>query len=321
MMVPDQRLPTDVPVGLPVSGGGRALEAAKGRAPGQSGATKDFSPTHPSVRRPERRRGPGLCGLAELNRLLSDRDVAVLEAVSAHRFLTTRHLERLLFADHASSASGSRVCRRVLARLEAWQLVQRPLRRIGGLTAGSASSVWLVSSRGLRLLNLRAGLGAIGRVREPGERFVQHYLAIADAHLALIEAQRRGELELVGVAIEPRCWRRFTGLGGSREVLKPDLAAVTASGQFEDHWFIEIDRGTESLPTLIRQCRLYEKYRASGAEQTALGIFPRVVWVVPDDIRAAKLQAALRAARGITNELYRVTTPDRFVPLLAGGAA
>jgi hypothetical protein len=267
-------------------------------------------------------------GLVELSRLLSDRDLAVLKTVSSHRFLTTRHVERLLFHDHATPASGSRTCRRVLRRLESLNLLQRPLRRIGGLSAGSASSVWMVSSRGLRLLNLRAGVGAVGRVREPGERFVQHYLAIADAHLGLVEAERARRLEVIEVQIEPACWRQFSGLGGSREILKPDLFVVSAAvpgeggkAAFEDHWLVEVDRGTESLPTLLRQCQLYESYRRQGGEQLERGVFPLVVWVVPDEVRAAKLQAALQAARDLDNELYRVVTSDGFVDLVYGGAA
>jgi hypothetical protein len=43
--------------------------------------------------------------------------MAVLASVAAHRFLTTRHVERLHFADHSSALAGARACRRVLARL------------------------------------------------------------------------------------------------------------------------------------------------------------------------------------------------------------
>jgi len=57
---------------------------------------------------------------------------------------------------------------------------------------------------------------------------------------------------------------------GSRLTLKPDLYVLTAPrtnqqpSEFEDHAYIEVDRATESLPTLIRKCRQYETYRRSG---------------------------------------------------------
>lgn len=269
--------------------------------------------------RPERRRGRGAAGLSELARLLSDRDLAVLDLIAQHRFLTTKQVHAFCFHTHTSTASGSRICRRVLLRLEQLGLLERPIRRVGGLQAGSASSVWMLSSMGQRLRNLRDGAGAVGRVREPGERFVQHYLAIADTHLALIEAERTKRLELVTVQIEPAAWRSYTGLGGSAELLKPDLYAVTATGEFEDHWFIEVDRATESIPTLIRQCRQYGAYRHNGTEQARTGLFPLVLWVVPDEPRAAKLRQALALARDLESALFRITTPDRLIKAVTGG--
>jgi len=271
--------------------------------------------------RPERRRGRGAAGLSELARLLSERDLAVLDALADHRFLTTRQLQAFSFHTHRSSQSAARTCRRVLQRLEGWRLVERLSRRVGGLQAGSASSVWMLTSSGQQLRNLRSGLGAVGRMREPGERFVQHYLAVAETHLALVQADRAGKLELVTAQVEPACWRPYSGLGGSAEVLKPDLYAVTASSEFEDHWFIEVDRATESLPTVLRQCQQYETYRRVGREQAASGLFPFVLLVVPDSSRAGKLRSALDAARHLDRQLFKITTPDRFIAVVLGGTA
>lgn len=207
------------------------------------------------------------------------------------------------------------------ARLETWRLVQRPLRRIGGLSAGSAASVWMLTSAGLRLLNLSAGRGAVGRIREPGHGFVRHYLAIADARVAITEASRARTFDLLELQCEPTCWRAFTGLGGEKRTLKPDLYVVTAATAYEDHWFVEIDRGTESLPTLLTQCQQYQRYHHSGQEQADGGVFPRVLWVVPDARRAAGLSQSIGSARDIRTELFRVTTPDKLIPALVEGAA
>jgi hypothetical protein len=272
-----------------------------------------------TARQPERGRGPGLAGLVELAERLSERDRQVLELVGSHRFLTTDQLQRFAFDQHSTTDSAARVCRRVLLRLQDSGLLQRPLRRIGGLQAGSASSVWMLTTSGQRLRNLRQGLGAVGRIREPGEGFVRHYLAIADTHLALLAAQRAAQLELLQVQIEPAAWRSYSGPSGNQLVLKPDLSAVTASGEFEDHWFIEVDRATESIPTLIKQCRQYEAYRRAGQEQAATGLFPLVLWIVPDEPRAAKLRQALNAARDLDSALFRVTTPDRLLAAITGG--
>lgn len=277
-----------------------------------------------SASRKRRGRGPGRLGLIEILGRLSPRDISVLDLISDHRFLTTHLVEQFCFHDHQTTDSGARTARRVLARLERDSLIARPIRRVGGMRGGSGSSIWMLTSSGQRLRGIRAGRGAVGKVRAPGERFIAHYLAIAETRLALVQAERAGELVLLQAQIEPWAWRNFNGLGGSSEVLKPDMAVVTANGseaEYEDHWFIEVDRGTESLPTLLKQCERYEAYRRSGAAQADLGVFPIIVWVVPDERRANNLSARLKAARGVRVEAYRVTTPDGFVAVITGGAA
>lgn len=274
-------------------------------------------PVTPGSSRPERRgRGPGLHGLRDVLGQLSGRDLAVLDLVAEHRFLSTGHVERFCFYDHASPDSGARSCRRVLTRLERDRLLERVPRRIGGLRSGSSSSVWMLTSTGQRLRNLRSGSGAVGKIRAPGSAFIAHYLGIADVRLTLTEAARSGHLVVTQVQIEPRAWRPFTGRGGAREILKPDLFAVTAQSvdaEFEDHWFIEVDRGTESIPTLLRQCRVYETYRRTGLEQKRAEVFPRVLWVVPDERRADKLTSALATAQGLDRTLFVVTPAERVL--------
>jgi hypothetical protein len=110
------------------------------------------------------------------------------------------------------------------------------------------------------------------------------------------------------------------GPHGGPEILKPDLYAVTAGGEFEDSWFIEVDRSTESLPTLLKKCRQYERYWQSGREQAAHGVFPAVLWVVPDERRAQVLIRSIRRHFGADRELFRVTTADVFMSVIVGGA-
>lgn len=285
------------------------------------------SPGRRSAERSGKRRGAGISGLVDVQRRLSPRDLSLLELVFTHRFLTTGQLHQFLFHDHATTLTGARSCRRTLARLESLDLLERPIRRVGGLSAGSASSIWMLASAGQRLLNLRAGLGAIGRVREPGDRFIRHYLAIGDAHLALVTAQRAGQLELGTVQIEPACWRSYLGQGGERQLLKPDLYAVATAvedgrpSEYEDSWFIEVDRATESLPTVLRQCQQYEAYRRQGSEQTEHDVFPKVLWVVPDERRATSLRDGIQRSPKLDDDLFTVTTQDRFIGVVLGGAA
>lgn len=293
------------PVGSRTSGGARSASGS-GNSP-TSGGTPI---------------APGRTGRRQLERLseqLSERDWQVLRAVEAHRFLSTRHVERLHFHDHASALSGARTARRVLRRLAELGLLRHLDRRIGGIRAGSAGYVWQLSPPGHRLPSGGNHEQAY-RSREPSRRLLDHYLAIAECHLALVEADRQGEFTLVRVQLEPDSWRRYLGTGGEPRLLRPDLYVVTASGDYEDHWFVEVDLGSEHPPTVVRQCRGYLAYRRSGHEQAELGLFPRVVWQVSDQARAERLQVAFTAAR-LERSLFRITKPERLVATLAGGAA
>lgn len=277
-----------------------------------SGVAAGSSPERRSRRVGERR-------LKGLRRELSEREQAVLTSLDQHRFLTTGQLQALHFADHATLDAAARICRRVLARLKQLQVIEPLERRIGGVRAGSASYVWRLGLLGDRLRRQAHDDSRRARRKEPSTRHLDHCLAVADCHLALVAAARVGRLELLDVATEPDSWRSYLGPGGAREVLKPDLYAVTATGDYEDHWFIELDRATESLPTLIRKCVQYEQYRRTGRQQAGTGVFPLVIWVVPDSQRAAKLRGALNASRGLDTALFRIAVTEQFTDLVCGG--
>ncbi len=272
----------------------------------------------PTVR-PDKQR-TGHLDLIGIRHNLSPRDLAILRSISAHRFLTTRHVRALHFSDHASELSAIRSSNRVLRRLCRDDLIAALDRRVGGVRAGSAGYVMRVTAAAQRLLQTEDGEGSSRRYREPSQRLLAHTLAIADAHVALYQAATSDSLELVAVQVEPGSWRRFLGLGGERRLLRPDLAVVTAQGEYEDHWFLEVDLGTEHPPTVVRKCQLYEDYRASGVEQETHGVFPRVLWVVTNQQRADKLTAAIRATR-LDQDLFRVTIVEQLVPTVMGGAA
>ena len=259
--------------------------------------------------------------LQRLTNDLSERDQSILSSMQAFHFLTGAQLQALHFRDHRTLQAAARICRRSLARLRDHRLLEHLDRRIGGLRAGSDGYVWRLGPVGDRLLRQDADDETRLRRKAPSIRHLDHCLAVADCYLQLVASQRGGETELVRVVTEPACWRRYLGPGGSSEILKPDLYAVTASGDFEDHWFIEVDRATESLPTLLRKCHQYERYRRTGHSQADGGVFPWVVWLVPDERRQRQLLDGLAHSRQLDSELFRVITADQLPGLVAGGAA
>ncbi|MBF6259860.1 replication-relaxation family protein [Nocardia farcinica] len=248
--------------------------------------------------------------------------------MAKHRFLTVPQIQTLHFGD-LPVASGLRSTQRVLARLRREGLVEQLSRRIGGHRAGSNGVVYYLDRVGERLLRAGSGGGARRRFHEPTQRFLDHQLAIAEAHVALVQADRARQLELLRCDIEPAAWRTYMGVGGTRLTLKPDLYAETASppgSEYVDAAFIEIDRGTESIPTLLKKCREYEAYRQQGIEQEQSdGAFPFVVWSMTADTeaKAERRRIALRDAiatdRTLRSGLFRVIAPDQLISVMQKG--
>lgn len=320
-MSKESRLPIDYPT---ASGRGvRATQVTTESSSSGAPNTGDLGITgvH-SGRRISRRR------LGEIRKRLSDRDLAVLESVDRYRFLTAKHLEALHFQDHASDASAARTCRRVLARLREHRVLGVLDRRIGGIRAGSEGLVYYVDAAGDRLLRGDQPTRKRRRFDEPSARFQDHTLAIADAAVGLIAASRAAGAEVVTVAPEWLAQRHYTDRLGRPQVLRPDLyvelAAHLGAPDIEA-FFVEVDLGHESLPTLVGKCLMYEDYRESGVEQRDYGSFPRVIWAMDAyrsttaDRRRRTLQEALHRNGRTTPSLYRIEPLEDMAEHLVGG--
>ncbi len=160
-------------------------------------------------------------------------------------------------------------------------------RRIGGVRAGSAASVWQLAPAGARLL------------REDGVTYRTHEPSAASCSTAwpspmstccsatLVGTRRRRVPSTCQT--EPACWRRYAGTGANRAGCSPTWQRSSRTTDYEDRWFIEVDLGTESLPTLLRKCGHYEAYRRPGHRAGRHGVFPLVLWLFTDAERAERL--------------------------------
>jgi hypothetical protein len=84
---------------------------------------------------------------------------------------------------------------------------------------------------------------------------------------------------------------------------------VLGVDEYELRWFVEVDRASESLPTIRRKCQLYADYYQSGVEQAKSGgVFPRVCWSVPDELRAERMRQIIDSDRALPERLFVVTT-------------
>jgi Replication-relaxation len=254
---------------------------------------------------------------------LTDRDIALLRDVDRFRLLTTRQIQRLHF-DHAhpTPLASARSCNRTLARLRDLSVLRALQRRIGGARSGSAGFVWYIGPAGDRVLQALSAGAPKGRrnYREPSRHFTEHTLAVADLAIQAIEAGRRGEFEVLDLRTEPGSWQQSLSRFGITQTLKPDLLLVTASGEYEHHWFVEADLDSEHLPVIMRQCAAYESFRATGRYQAQNGLFPAVLWVTPAPARAAAIRAAVAATAALDPALFRACAAGEYLAVVTGRA-
>jgi hypothetical protein len=253
--------------------------------------------------------------LHQLQGGLTERDWQIIATLARVRVATSSQLMDLHLSEittrRAQRKLASLVNRRVLARLP---------RVVGGPRAGSMGHVYALDVAGQRLADLATGARP-GRPWPLGAGFLAHSLAVTDVYVRLVLAERAGSLRLARFVGEPGSWRTFIGPGGGRLVLKPDAYAVVLVGGYEDHWFLELDLGTESAPTLSRKCNVYRGYRRSGAEQARIDVFPRVLWLVPDERRAEVVRRVIRRQPGDSVEMFDVALSDAVVERVLQGAA
>lgn len=255
---------------------------------------------------------------ASLERLLShlsSRDRAILSDLDQVRVLTGAQLTRLHFSA-LSPSTRDRVRRRVLSRLTAWGLAVPLERRIGGVRAGSSGVVYALGTAGQRLLPLLDAESTseppkrARRPWTPGALFLAHSLDVSELYVQLREHELAGRLTLQAFAAEPASWYP-TGFGGH---LKPDAFAVVQGTRFDDSVWVEVDRATESLPTLRRKLLGYVDFALSG-QPGPDGVVPRVLVTVPHERRRTAVLDLIvdlpePAAQLIRTQLMSEAVPD-----------
>lgn len=257
--------------------------------------------------------------LAETDSRLGERDRQLLAAVQQYRYLMTGQIGRLLFNDAANPSAGLRAASRSLKKLSGHGLVDSLSRRIGGVRAGSGSFIWHLTHADERLLRLHDGKSSpMRRHYEPSPYFLAHTLAVAETAIRLTEICREHEPQITALQLEPECWRAYSSAGVSYS-LKPDLYAATATEEYEDRYFIEVDLDTESPAKIIDKCEKYHAYYRSGLEQEASEMFPLTVWIVPSDSRKEKLIRHLRETFDKQAKLFAVITCDELEHLVLEG--
>jgi len=100
--------------------------------------------------------------------------------------------------------------------------------------------------------------------------------------------------------------------------LKPDALVSVGIGAYEHASWVEIDLGTTGRSALLRKCRAYIAYHATGREQADHGVFPRVVWITPNPLRARYIAGLVRMLPAGAQRLFATTTSDKAMAALTG---
>ena len=246
----------------------------------------------------------------------------LLALVAAHRFATTTQLARLTAPEYASSASALRQTQRHLASLAQQRLLTSLERRVGGWQGGSAVTIWVATTRGHRRVAAENGekeeVPRRQRPREVSTTFLDHLLAITEVRTSIEEAVHQEADTEAAVALEPECWRTALSPSGQPQVLRPDLGVTITSPAYEDRYLIEVDRATENPGRVIATCWRYQEHQAQASDD---GVFPLVVWLVPNDRRRHRLERAIAHSTGLLRDLFRVIRLDQLPTLIHGGPA
>lgn len=252
--------------------------------------------------------------VARIQASLTGSQRLLLEHLGTAKLLSGSELRRLT---DSRSVYQRRALQRDLKYLTEQRVFARLSRRVGGVRAGSDSYVYALDVVGQRILDPRPRR-QWRRPWTPGVRVLDHTLAISDIYVRLVEADRQRHLDLLHFATEPHCWRDFAGPGGARLILKPDAHTVIATQDHEHHYWMEIDRSTESLTWITDKAKTYSRYFDTGREQQEQGVFPVCLWIAPDEHRAAGLTDALARLPADHWQLHQVTTTDSAIHALAG---
>ena len=247
---------------------------------------------------------------------LSERDRAVLLDLARVRVLRGRDLTRMHFNDLAPS-SRERTRRRVLARLVEQQLAATLSRTVGGATGGGSSdhiyALGIAGERALSLIGAQTTHTPLARSRSPRPPrtlFLGHSLAVSALYASLRTAERDASngMRLAEFQIEPTSWHP----DGTHGVLKPDAYALLHSPGLADSWWLEVDRATESIPTLRKKLLAYVDFARRGSTGPD-DVMPRVLVTVPDGHRLATVSDLVASLPSPASQLIFTTLHDQAV--------
>lgn len=223
--------------------------------------------------------------------LLQERDCAILQDVARYRLLTTSQIETLRTSDseHDLRFPSRLTLTRRLKLLFHHGYVGRIARP---LSQGSLEPVYVLDKAGVKALQRHFGEAAVKvKTSPPKSLALEHLLAVNGFRVSLEVAcaatayrDETSRVELAqwqgGDAVKFAVSLAARGERTQTVRLIPDgFFALRSRGQ-RLFYFLEVDRGTESLPVLVAKCRAYYAYWQSGGFGRDFTLSPQVAFRV-----------------------------------------
>ena len=249
---------------------------------------------------------------------LTPREQATIKALGTLHVATAQQLASIVFGD-ASRPTSLRLVHRHIARLDRAGLIRSYPNPLPTHRVGRRDQVHVLSARGLRTTGKPTGLG-LGQRRSwhPSAAKLEHWLAIGDLYAQLNESSRNGSLTIRSFAVEGDARRLYPDEAGRTRSLQPDAYASVQVGDTVLSWFIEIDRGTENPHRIAQKCRAYREYELSDIEYQRHGVFPGVLFIVPDQQRLQAVSRVLTQQPADARGLFWVATETAAITTMLG---
>lgn len=245
---------------------------------------------------------------------LNDVDIEILKFLYQARYVSNSQLARLFFSSSPSTTTALRRTNRTTKNLKDLKLITNLERRIGGKRKGSSSFVFTLTNLAVKFLAQLDNNIKVSRRNsyEPSFGHLKHTLAITEIYIQLKELdQKYKRMILEKIEFEPRCWRTYSK-NGVAQFLKPDLFIHLVLDEYEDFFFIELDCATESLTRVLAKSKQYIAHYNSYTEQRINGVYPLVLWIVPDEKRKIAIKNKLIDELDNYWQLFEVITLDDF---------
>lgn len=248
---------------------------------------------------------------------LTERDIDIVQAVSDHRALLGSHIQDLFFGSRSTAQYR-------LSRLFHHEYLDRHFMTV--VSGGPASSpiIYTIGRHGERMLAEQRGYTPSELRRPKGGtlswNFLEHLLRINDFRVDVtLAARTKGwtvevwEDEPLFRANPDYVWLNNSQGRLSKKPVLPDGYFRLAVPQGRAHFFVEVDRGSESLSRFRPQVEVYQAYTASGQYQVRYSKTSlRVLVITTSARRMASLKMATREAGG--DRKYWFTTFDLVTP-------